>query len=157
MGLNVYGSDLEPRMVDYTKANLEWLNITSVEQRVEQGDAIIKDWNEPFDLVASETYLGRPFSASPKPEILREVMQDVDTIHRKFLRNLARQTKSGFRLCLAVPAWRTAHGFQHLKMLDSLEELGYTRLKFVHVAREELIYHRDNQIVARELIVLIRK
>jgi tRNA G10 N-methylase Trm11 len=157
MGFNAYGTDLDARMVDYSQANLDWLNISALEQRVEQGDALHKLWNEPFTVVAAETYLGRPFSAKPQPEILAEVMRDADTIHRKFLRNLANQTKPGFRLCIAVPAWKSGNGFKHLKTLDSLEELGYTRLSFVHVSNEELIYHRENQIVARELVVLIRK
>lgn len=157
MGFNAYGTDLDPRMVDYARANLEWLNITSLEQRVEPGDALVKLWNEPFSVVAAETYLGRPFSAEPKPDVLKEVMQDVDTIHRKFLRNLAKQTQPGFRVCIGVPAWKTKNGFKHLKTLDSLEELGYTRASYVHVSNEDLIYHRENQIVARELITLIRK
>ncbi len=84
-------------------------------------------------------------------------MQDVDTIHKKFLQNVARQTKPGFRLCIAVPAWKTKNGFQHLKTLDSLEELGYTRVSFAHARPKDLVYHREDQIVARELVVLIRK
>ena len=157
MGFNVYGTDLDTRMVEYSQANLDWLNITSVEQRVEQADALEKVWPEPFGTIASETYLGRPFSAPPKPNVLDEVIRDVDTIHKKFLQNVAKQTKSGFRLCLAVPAWKTAQGFRHLPCLDHLTEMGYTRLQFVHANWDELIYHRENQIVGRELVVLIRK
>ena len=107
--------------------------------------------------MAGETYLGRPFSTEPKGEILQEVISDVDTIHRKFLKNLAKQTAPGLRACIAVPAWKTKNGFKHLKVLDSLEELGYTRLVFKHVRNQDLIYHRENQIVGRELVVLERK
>lgn len=157
MGFNAYGTDLEPRMIDYTDANLDWLNVTSLERRTEQGDATSHLWSEPFSTIAAETYLGRPFSVEPKPDILREVMQDVDTIHRKFLKNVARQTTPGFRMCIAVPAWKTRQGFQHLKMLDSLEELGYNRVSFVHADSKDLIYYREGQIVGRELVTLIRK
>jgi SAM-dependent methyltransferase len=156
IGYNVYGTDLEPRMVEYTRANLDWLNITSLQRRTEQGDATTHQWEQPFSVVAAETYLGRPFSAEPKPEVLREVMQDVDTIHRKFLKNVARQTSAGFRMCIAVPAWKSRNGFQHLKMLDSIKELGYNRLSFVHAGGKELIYHREGQFVGRELVVLER-
>lgn len=156
MGYNAYGTDLEPRMTGYTAANLAWLNITSLEQRVEQGDATSHQWSKPFNTIATETYLGRPFSTEPQPAILREVMQDVDTIHRKFLKNVARQTPSGFRLCIAVPAWKTKQSFQHLKALDSLEELGYNRVSFVRPGDKPLIYHREGQVVGRELVVLVR-
>ncbi len=181
MGYDAYGTDIQERMVDYSKANLDWLadryKLENQSYLLETGDATNFQW-QSFDVVACETYLGRPFSAQPKPELLREVMQDVDTIHRKFLKNLARQTKPGFRLCLAVPAWASKSlelrsqsldnnseiqdlssklSFKHLPVLDSLPELGYTRLSFVHVSKDKLIYHREGQIVARELVVLVRK
>jgi tRNA G10 N-methylase Trm11 len=157
MGYNAYGTDLEPRMVDYAKANLDWLGITSLERRIAQADATSSDWEEPFDMIAAETYLGRPFSSNPDPDVLEKVVQDVDTIHKKFLKNVARQTKAGFRLSLAVPAWKIQSGFRHLPILDHLEELGYTRAVFERVRNQELIYHRPEQIVGRELVVLIRK
>jgi tRNA G10 N-methylase Trm11 len=159
MGYGAVGTDLDPRMIEYSEANLQWLkkqkNIEA-NTPLAVGDAVSMTWEQSFDAIASETYLGRPFSAEPKPEVLRQVMQDVDTIHRKFLKNVARQTETGFRMCLAVPAWSTNNGFKHLKSLDSLEELGYTRQSFVHVANKDLVYHRKGQHVARELAVLIR-
>lgn len=158
--LNAYGTDLDERMIDYSRVNLDWLaeqvNLDDLTYLLETGDATTFDW-QPFDTIASETYLGRPFSALPSPDILEKVMQDVDTIHRKFLRNVAKQTKSGFRMCIAIPAWKTPSGFKHLKTLDSLEELGYTRTVFSHAETKQLVYHRPEQIVARELVVLIRK
>lgn len=160
MGYDAYGTDLEERMIDYSNENLAWLEgrhrLDGRTYLLETGDATAHDW-QPFDAIACETYLGRPFSAEPKSEVLAEVMQDVDTIHRKFLKNLAAQTAPGLRLCIAVPAWRTKNGFKHLKTLDSLEDLGYTRLSFVHASSQELVYYRENQVVARELITLIRK
>lgn len=159
MGLRVHGSDLEPRMVEYATDNLAWLEqqYTNLPGSiVETGDATNFLW-PAFDAMACETYLGRPFAESPKPEVLREVMQDVNLIHKRFLQNVAKQTPAGLKLCIAVPAWKTHDGFQHLKTLDSLEELGYTRTKFVHAKSEDLIYYRSGQVVARELVVLTRK
>src|SRR3546814_11679403 len=69
----------------------------------------------PFYTIATEIYLGRPFSTQPDPATLQKVMQDTDTIHKKFLQNVARQTKPGFRMCIAVPAWHTKHGVKDRK------------------------------------------
>lgn len=157
MGYEVYGTDLEPRMIEYSSTNLHWLRPETSDQRLETADATHYQWQKPFDTIATETYLGRPFSATPKPDVLAEVMRDVDTIHKKFLKNVARQTKPGFRMCIAVPAWRTKTGFKHLPALDSLKDLGYTRINFVHASHGDLIYHRPEQFVARELVVLERK
>lgn len=168
MGHDVYGTDLEPRMIAYSQANLDWLKQTRYYQHVcgpetrqgtiklDVGNACERHW-EKFDAIACETYLGRPFSALPKPEILKEVMQDVDTITKKFLKNVASQTKPGFRMCIAVPAWSDGKSFWHLSTLDHLEELGYTRAVFAHAEVDDLIYHREGQIVGRELVVITRK
>ncbi len=161
MGYSAYGSDLEPRMIEYTNENLRWLEETRnihVDGATEVADATNHNWQEkPFGTLAAETYLGRPFSSEPDPATLQQVMSDVHVIHKKFLQNLASQTQPGFRLCLAVPAWITRSGVKHLKTLDSLEELGYNRLSFVHADNQDLIYYRKDQIVARELLVLTRK
>lgn len=159
MGYAVYGTDLEPRMIEYTEGNMDWLKKShhiDFEYLAEVGDATKYNWVQPIDLVACETYLGRPLANLPTPGVLNEIIQDCDTIHRKFLRNLANQTQNGFRACIAVPAWKTKSGFRHLPVLDSLEELGYNRLKFVHVGTQDLVYHRPDQIVARELVILQR-
>ena len=112
MGLGVYGTDLEPRMAEYSKANMQWLQKTfqppGQSWRIETADATTFRWPHPFTVIAGETYLGRPFSMPLDPLTLKEVMQDVNHIHQKFLRNVALQTEPGFQLGIAVPAWKTS-------------------------------------------------
>jgi tRNA G10 N-methylase Trm11 len=176
-GFAVMGTDLEPRMVDYSIRNLTWLatNRTkfgfeeaihtaipnfspdNIQTIIQLGDATNFDWQPKPDFIACETYLGQAFSAEPSPDKLAKVMQDVDTIHRKFLQNVCKQTAPGFRMCIAVPAWFTRSGVRHLNVLDSLDDLGYNRIEFVHTDKTELIYHREGQFVGRELVVLVRK
>lgn len=162
MGYDAYGSDLEQRMVDYTNANLAWLEesyrLPVTGFRTEVGDATSHQWTTPISFVAAETYLGRPFTEPPTAEILAQTMADCNLIIKKFLRNIAPQIPVGTRLCLAIPAWHVrGNQFRHLSLLDSLEDIGYNRLSFAHASAEELIYHRSEQIVARELLVIIRK
>lgn len=160
MGLSAYGTDVDERMVSFSRENvIEWLLNDDDTGRVhiEYGDATSHQWDYPFDTVASETYLGRPFAAPPGPEALQAAVQDVNTIVKKFLGNLAAQTPPGFRMCLALPAWKTHHGFKRLPLLDRISDLGYNRVSFVHANNDELVYHRPNQLVARELVTLIRK
>jgi tRNA G10 N-methylase Trm11 len=158
-GYDVVGSDLEPRMVEYSQTNLEWLRErykTEGSFVLLEADATSHEW-DGFNAIACETYLGRPFTSEPSPDVLQDVMQDVNLIHKRFLQNVARQTFADFRMCIAVPAWKTKNGFKHLKVLDSLEDLGYTRMSFAHASSQDLLYYRPGQIVARELVVLIRK
>jgi tRNA (guanine10-N2)-dimethyltransferase len=162
MGYGAYGSDADQRMVDYTEHNVkEWLPTWydhSLPVHIEKGDATNHPWKQPFDLVACETYLGRPFTAAPSSEVLAQTIADCQLIIKKFLQNIADQIEPGARLCLAVPAWQTSPGkFRHLPLIDSLSDLGYNRVKFEHVRDEKLLYYRADQIVTRELLVITRK
>lgn len=157
MGYSAYGTDLEPRMIDYSQVNLEWLN-RGDDFRLEQGDATTHTWSGAVNLVAAETYLGRPFTSLPDNETLNQTVMDCNLILKKFLRNIDSQLAAGTRLCLAVPAWQIRPGqFKHLPLIDSLDELGYNRVSFEHSSDEDLIYYRDDQVVARQLLVITRK
>ncbi len=160
LGFHVYGPDLAEKMVDYSTANMEWLaakhRINSV--RIEPGDAIEHQWQLPIDAVVAETYLGQPFSAPPAPDKLEKVRRIVDEITEKFLSNLASQTKPGTPLCLAVPAWRDTTGwFTFLSTVKKLDSLGYEWQQLQNVDATKLIYYREDQVVARQLLLLRRK
>jgi tRNA (guanine10-N2)-dimethyltransferase len=162
MGYQTYGTDIEQRMIDYTEANLTWLNQAyhlDVAAALEKGDATNHSWKQAVvDVVACESYLGRPFTTRPTAEILNKTVSECNLIIKKFLQNIHGQLQADTRLCVAVPAWQVRNGeFKHLPLLDSLEEIGYNRLSFEHVLTSDLLYYREDQIVARELLVLIRK
>jgi hypothetical protein len=158
MGYNVLGSDIDPRMVEYTKENLAWLVTKNpkieVQASVDMADATSAAW-PGFSLVASEIYLGRPLNSLPGRAKLDEIIQDVNTITRKFLKNLAGQMKSSQRATLALPAWKKPDGqFIQLPLLDQLTDMGYNYLDLKHAPKSALLYYREDQVVARQLIRL---
>lgn len=165
MGYDVYGSDLDQRMVDYSDFNIKtWvrrgynLDVSKVE--VIQADATNADWGQlgHIDFVASEAYLGRPFTSMPSPEILTQTIADCNLIIKEFLQNIHGQLEAGTRLCLAVPAWQTKpNQFKHLPLIDQIENLGYNRISFEHAGDDQLIYYRPDQIVARQLLVITKE
>ncbi len=161
MGYQTYGTDLETRMIDYSQKNLAWLGLHHAMAptccRLEVGDATNHHWKTPINIVASETYLGRPFTDRPTPEVLTQTVADCNLIIKKFLRNLHPQLTKGTRLCLAIPAWQISpNDFKLLSLIDQIEDLGYNRVSFEHIGDQDLIYYRDNQIVARQLLVITR-
>ncbi len=160
MGYGAYGTDLEPRMIDYSRENLEWLATHGKDSdpMLEVGDATKHDWTHPYAVIASETYLGRPLSSWPGADALSEIIGTCNVIIEHFLKNMAEQTQPGKRFCLAVPAWRGPNGqIHHLPLLDHLGNLGYNRLRFEHAKDADLVYFRPEQLVARELLVITRK
>ncbi len=159
LGHDVYGTDIEPRMIDYTKANLSWLKDEKTISNyifLEVGDARTHKWESPFDSVVCETYLGPPLSNEPSPNHLSDIKKEVNALLSMFLKNLTFQTEKGMTMCIGVPAWYVRGKYTHLKFLDDLEKLGYTRRVLKHASNEELIYRRKSQIVARELLILER-
>jgi len=168
MGIDAYGSDLSEKMINYSRHNLEWLASrydashggplsTWFDLRV--GDAMdiqfINKHDAPLQAVACESYLGQPFSAPPSPEKLASVQKNCDHIISSFLKNIASQLQPGTSLCIAVPAWKDANGrFSHLPLIERLNTLGYTRHEFKNVKNSDLLYYREDQVVARELLVL---
>ena len=186
MGYRAYGTDISERMVDYSKKNLKWLT-ESIEKSLlsprpsrpssrgsgansrqqppkcaksdffslSVGDATSFQWNQPIDAVACEGYLGKPFSHVPTEMELKAEMQECKAILLGFLKNLARQVKSETPVVIAVPAWQREDGeYARLGVLDEIVELGYN---VNNKCREGLLYHREKQIVARDILILRKK
>lgn len=161
LGYRAYGTDLSEKMVDYSTKNLAWLakKYPSIAPaRVHHGDAIETTWQPPIDAVASEVYLGQPFSAFPAPDKLTQVVGVCDMIFSKFLQNIAPQIATDTPLCLAIPAWRDTQGnLTHLPSSEKVGALGFKLIHLQHVAPEELVYFREDQVVARQLLLLCKK
>lgn len=180
MGYRAYGTDVSERMVEYSQRNLEWLagargqvgtrkatggagagsgaGTGARDFRVEVGDATKFSWQPPIGAVAAEVYLGPPMSAPPTEMKLKAAKQECGGILLGCLRNLAGQLTPGAPVVLAVPAWRRPNGaYERLNLLDEIEQLGYNVRSFKNLAQSDLLYHREQQVVAREIIVLRKK
>lgn len=156
MGYVPYGTDLSERMVEYSRKNLEWLQ--QAQFQLAQGDATTFQWQPPIDAVAGEVYLGRPMSLPPAEIKLKQEKQECRTIILGFLKNLAGQIQSETPVTIAVPAWLRPNGqYERLNILDEIQNLGYNVGRFRNLGQEDLLYHRENQVVAREIIVLRKK
>jgi tRNA G10 N-methylase Trm11 len=156
----VYGTDLSEKMIRYSRDNLNWLETTyntKVDWYLHEGDAMETSWQQPIDSVVCEGYLGQPFSAPPSSEKLSQVRKNCNHIMSSFLKNIGKQIQPGTPLCVGVPAWRDATGrITHLPLVSDLEKLGYTQVKLKNVPSNELLYYREDQVVARELLVLVK-
>ena len=185
MGYSAYGTDLESRMVEYTEKNLKWLTEPETDSaraasgrpvatggqrssspcqapdslaglfQVSVGDATSFTWEQPIDAVACEGYLGRPMSLPPAEIKLKAEEQECSSIILGFLKNLAPQIKSNTPVVVAMPAWLRPDGSYHrMNLVDEIANLGYN---VMNKTREGLIYHRDKQVVARDIIILRKK
>ena len=156
MGYRGYGTDVSERIVEFAQKNLEWLG--KGEFKLDVGDARDFVWKQPIDAVAFEGYLGPPMSQPPVEIKLKTVISEIKPLYHNVLKNLSGQLKTGAPVVMAVPAWLRSDGYyQRLNLLDEIEELGYNVIKYNNLSQEDLLYFRDGQIVAREIIVLRKK
>ena len=162
MGYSVLGSDLADKMISYTEANIKWLesnhDFKDHTANWQVGDATTTTWPVKIDAVVAEGYLGQPFSAPPSNSKLVEVRGNTNHILTEFFKNLADQIEPGTPVVFAVPAWKDIDGrFTHLPLLTKINELGFSYVEFRNIRPDQLLYFRPDQIVAREILVLIKK
>ncbi len=157
MGAKPLGSDINPKMVEYTRENLKWLYkeyaMDMDAPSIICADATKHKWKDGFDRVASELYLGPPMTGLPRGEQLHKIVRECDVLVDEFLGNLRPQLAKNSRCCIAVPAWTTPDGLARLPIIARLARIGYERVRFAH-AGPDIIYRRPDQTVARELLVL---
>ena len=185
MGYRAYGTDLNEKMIEYSSKNLKWLsekyifsgtrvapsrrhgrsalilgrNLRNVPENsilsLNQADATSFQWKQPIDAVACEGYLGKPMSKIPTEMTLKEQKQECGAIVLGFLKNLVGQIKNDTPVVIAVPAWLREDGtYSRLNILDEIDKLGYN---VNNKSREGLIYSREKQIVARDILILRKK
>lgn len=154
LGFDIIGSDIEPRMVDYSRQNLTWLS-KEAQPKLIVGDATKAQWPH-FNCVASEAYLGKPFGTAPTASQIMTEKKLVEPILTQFLKNLRQQIPDDGQVCLAVPAWLQPDGtYADLNLVQpkQIEQLGFCYKSFALVSRD-LLYCRPGQSVARRLLVL---
>ena len=197
MGYCAYGTDINERMIEYSKRNLEWLmkseiiqseGIRSLARRgrspaargdrplgrgrpsvdgpagrgpkvdnfqISIGDATSFKWVQPINAVACEGYLGKPFSRIPSEVELKGQKQECGSIILGFLKNICTQIDKNTPITIAVPAWLREDGsYSRLDILDEIDKLGYN---VDNKSREGLLYHREDQVVARDILILRKK
>ena len=161
MDMSIYGTDLNPDMIDNTKTNLAWLSRThhyNVQPNLAVGDATTFDWKnwakpDRINLVATETYLGHPYTTTPPLNELKYNITACNIIISKFLQNIASQLPHGAGLCVGVPAWFIRDHIHHLPCANQVTKYGFVN----KTDGANLIYHRPDQIVGRELLVLQKR
>lgn len=175
MGYIPYGTDLNERMVEYSKKNLSWLFSERNQKRfkilpdliqkkdqilkaISVGDATSFTWEGEIDAVAFEGYLGAPMSKPPVDIKFKTEKAKCREIAMGFLKNITPQIKSGTPVVMALPAWLRENGkYVGLNILDEIQEMGYNFEKFQDLSQSDLLYYREGQIVAREIIVIRKR
>ena len=175
MGYIPYGTDLSERMIDFSKKNLNWLfnernskrfkikpelilKKDVILDKLAVGDATTFQWEGQIDAIAFESYLGAPMSKPPVDIKFKTEKAKCREIALGFLKNITPLIKTGTPIVMAVPAWLRETGkYARMNVLDEIQEMGYNFEKFQDLSQSDLLYFREGQIVAREIIVIRKR
>lgn len=158
MGRPASGSDISPEMITSSRTNLDWLSQQKpiVSWYVDLADARTVELPKPPIAIVSEGYLGPNMSRVPSKSELASALSDMQHLLEKSLTRWARQLPTGTEVTITLPQWHTAGTTTSLNIIDRLPDLGYTLRSFTHADAKKLVYRRPDQIVGRQLLVIIR-
>ncbi|MBU1089657.1 hypothetical protein KKF38_02600 [Patescibacteria group bacterium] len=145
LGFENFGSDIDPRMVEFSQKNLAALNL--------QADVFLHDAHErvqkKFDVVVSEGHLGPPRKTIPEPQVRAKIFEELKNLYEKFFSWIDCQ-----RVAICFPVY-LENGmpkfFASSEILPAIAKFGWQVRN-----TEKLIYSRENQTVGREIVVLER-
>ncbi|MDD3861382.1 MAG: DNA methyltransferase [Candidatus Gracilibacteria bacterium] len=154
MGKQGIGSDLEPRMVEFSEINCAWAKEQFRMEspfKIFQKDAqslTKKDLPEKIDAVVTEGYLGKPISKIPDAKYQEFAFKELSNLHSNWLRNIHELTPKTCKVVMCVTAYKVGNNLIHLPNFAQLaKQAGYR-------VTETYTYDRDDQIVARDIKVL---
>lgn len=154
MGKEAIGSDIDPRLVDFSKINCEWAQkefSTKSSFRIFQKDAqdlTKQDLPEKIDAIITEGYLGKPISKIPASKYQEGSFKELANLHSRWLRNIHELTPTNCKIVMCVTAYKIGRNLVHLPNFAELaKQAGYK-------ITDTYTYDREDQIVARDIKVL---
>ncbi|MGE3279357.1 MAG: TRM11 family methyltransferase [Candidatus Altimarinota bacterium] len=158
MGFPVAGSDINGRMVEASKENMEWL-IQKFDIRPSKFEVFHHDATHTFEhlqlsdplTIVTEGYLGPPLLRFPNAQEQKKIFDLLHAINSKFFSEISRIIKKGDRIVFCCPFFRSKKEkiFYPEPSLNEYTSQGLARL----LPLRSLQYERENQVVGREIIL----
>lgn len=170
-GKAVVGSDIDSRMADYTKENLEWTirefskkfqNTPNFRLFTKDARFLTKaDLPEKINAVITEGYLGEPLTRLPSPEERQKIFRELANLHLNWLRAVNPLTTKNCKIVMCVTAFKLDSQKHHFKNHNQITAQHESLPRFNELAREagyqvvaSYIYDRPDQIIARKIEIL---
>lgn len=152
---HVIGSDIAEMAMKDTEENLKWLETQGKEIPMYElhvapaAQAATKVLADSVDILATETYLGRPRKGKETVEDVKNTIHYVSNVYRESFYALRPTLKDDATLIVAAPIHDLGGETFELPAIKILEELGY---KFEPTDYEPLIYQHKGQLVGRRIL-----
>ncbi|MBI5794141.1 50S ribosomal protein L11 methyltransferase [Candidatus Uhrbacteria bacterium] len=148
------GSDISEAAVQNTGNNLDWLTTEfqledpHLELHTTPAVDLPSLVHEQADIIVTEVYLGSPRSKPLTDDENKKIEQDLMTVYETSFSALKLLLKPSGRAVIAFPAFKQKEGtWYRLPLEKMLVKLGYR-------VESQFLYHRNDQLVGRDILVL---
>ena len=152
--MGMIGSDLSPEAIEAAQKNISWLQNkypTTWATKIFLQDATTLTKSilpKSPDLVVTETYLGPPRISTVSPRGIQGIYDELMPLYLNFLTSIHPLLNPKTPLVMAFPVYHTSKGPLRLpNLIEQITPIGY---KF----HRRLTYHRDDQVVGRDILIL---
>lgn len=164
-GINVLGSDIDPKALMYTEENIKWLSennlIGDIKYDLFQLDILnpnrrivnqIK--NTGVDAVICEPYMGPPQKRYIDYKEADKLLNNVKDLYINLFDILSRISFEGFRVVIVIPSYKTKSGWKSLSLGDIVDKRWNLENK---KHGRDLKWKRNNSIIMRNIFILTKK
>jgi len=151
------GSDISEKVIHNSKKNWNWLissssfsSITSdasLSLHTSPAQKINEIVKEEVDVVITETFLGKPKTKPLSETEFNQTKKELMEIYEPSFSVIKKLLKKDGVMVVAVPAFKVGNEYKRLNLESFFKKIGFT-------VSQTFLYHRENQIVAREIFVL---
>lgn len=154
IGKDTIGSDIEEKLVQYSETNLSWAKKhfdLKTNYKLFTKDARLittNDIPDNVDAVVTEGYLGPPQTTLPDEEKREKIFRELENLHLNWLCAMHKLTPKNCIVVMCVTAFNNNGKIIHMPHLENVVKTAGYKLK------NSFVYNRQDQIVAREIVVL---
>ncbi len=172
LGYDMVGSDTSTRMIEYSTANMEWLERHfAIDAEFELSQHNVKDpfpasWKSKVHAIVSEPFLGEPLHSPLPQNVFDSRCRELKELYLSFFQHAHDILESGDVILFLLPAVKL-HGMQDgvfelfpHSLFDDISKIGY-RVKhlipealsqeYTGTDRGTITYARPDALVSREL------
>lgn len=157
---NLVGSDIDEKLVEETRKNLEWLQESfsgkiSNQVKIKIFRSDIKDiWREippgSIDAIITEPYLG-PMQV--KKIKIQNIVNDLSSLYLQSFKSFKKILKPDGRIVIIFPVFRIEKRQYFLPIIEQIQSLGFKKENLSSSGRGSLLYSRPDQTVLREFFI----
>jgi len=147
------GSDISEKAIHDSKKNWNWLvqnfelSDISISLHTSPAQKIDEIVEEEVDVIITETYLGKPKSKPLSETEFNQTKKELMEIYEPSFLTIKKLLKKDGVMVIAVPAFKVGNEYKRLNLESFFKKIGFT-------VSQTFLYHRENQIVAREIFIL---